>query len=292
MKKIKVWINGKLIDADKAKISVFDRGFLYGDGVFETMRSYAGVVFKLDRHLNRLFASLRVIKIDPPCGKTYFKEAVCKLLRTNGLKSAYIRLAVTRGEGGFGIGYPRSKDDFSPNIVIVAREFRGYPEWMHKRGISAKVVRARQNEYSPLSGIKSMNYLNYILARFHAKENGCDEAILTNTKGYVTEGATSNIFLVKDDGLITPSLDSGILPGITREVIIEIARRLRLKVSERKVLPSELPKTDEIFLTNSLAEVLPVIKIGPKRVGRGVPGDITKLLRISYQKQVIREVLR
>lgn len=285
---MKIWINGRQADQKDAKVSVFDRGFLYGDGLFETMRSYAGVVFRLNRHLSRLFGSFSALKMAPPNNKKYFKEAVLKLLRTNGLKSAYIRIAVTRGEGGFGIGY---KDDFSPTVVIVAKEFRGYPEWMHKRGISAKVVDVRQNEYSPLSGVKSMNYLNYILARFRAKEDGCDEAILMNTKGDVTEGATSNIFFVKNDALITPFLDSGILPGVTRETILEIARRLKLKVSERRVSPSELTGADEIFLTNSLAEVLPVTRIGPRRVGRGIPGDLTKLLSISYQKQVIREVL-
>lgn len=268
------------VDAKGAKVSVFDRGFLYGDGVFETMRAYAGVVFKLDEHIDRLFGALKAVKIKPPRGKKYFKSIIQRLLKINRLKSAYVRLAVTRGEGGFGIGY---KDDLRPSVVLVAKQFDGYPEWMHERGISAKIVDARQNDLSPLCGIKSMNYLNYILARFHAKESGYDEAILANTKGYITEAATSNIFFVKNGALVTPSLDSGILPGIARQVIIDIAGRLKIKVSERKVSPPELSNADEIFLTNSLAEVLPVTHIGRKKVGNGKPGKLTQLLAISYK---------
>lgn len=244
------------------------------------MRAYGGIVFKLDGHIDRLFGALKVVKIEPPQSKKYFKAVIQKLLKINRLESAYVRLAVTRGEGGFGIGY---KDNFSPTAIIVAKQFDGYPEWMHERGISARIVNVRQNDLSPLCGIKSMNYLNYILARFHAKGSGSDEAILMNTKGHVTEAATSNIFFVKKGALITPSLDSGILPGITRSVVIKIAQKLHIKVVEKKVVPKDLLTADEIFLTNSLAEVLPVTKIGPKKVGNGKPGKLTKLLAIAYQ---------
>lgn len=289
MKKAKVWMNGKLVDSEKAKVSVFDRGFLYGDGIFETMRCYAGVVFKLDEHLTRLNLSFSVMKMNPPHSRQYFKDAIYDTLRSNNLSNAYIRLAVTRGEGRFGIGY---KDDFIPNIVIVAKQFEEYPSWMHKKGISAKIVTMRQNEYSPLSRIKSLNFLPHILARFYAKASGADEAILVNTKGCIAEGATSNIFLVKGKSIVTPSLDSGILPGITRGVIIKIARRLEFNVKEKAVSRRELFNADEVLLTNSLAEVLPVRSVDSNRIGDGSPGDITKLLHISYQKEVIREVLR
>lgn len=286
--KTKIWINGKFFGEDKAKISIFDRSFLYGDAVFETMRGYAGVIFKLDAHLTRLLRSLRSLKIKHGYTKDHLKKAVYKTLNANALKSAYVRLVITRGEGRFGIGY---KDTFTPNLIIVAKDFEGYPEWMFQKGVSARIIGV-QNEYSILSNIKSSNYLNFILARFDAQGMGSDEAILTNTKGNITEGATSNVFIVRSGTIITPSINSGVLPGITRSVIIGIARKLRLPVREKAVSRRELLGADEAFLTNSLAEVLPVTKIEGKRVGEGTVGPVTKLLHISYQKQVIREVLK
>ena len=282
----KIWINGKFVDTDKARVSVFDRGFMYGDGVFETMRSYAGKVFKLDLHLERLFKSLDVIGIKNKYSKKYLQDAIEKTLKTNSLLSAYIKLIVTRGEGRFGISH---KDIFSPNVVIMAKDFEGYPGWMFNTGLNVNITGV-QNEEAVTSRIKTLNYLPYILARFDAKDMGFDEAVLTNTKGYITEGATSNIFIVKNSILITPSEDSGILPGITRSIIIEIAKKLKISVKERLLSRRELLGADEAFLTNSLAEVLPVTKVDSKRVGSGVVGEITKLMRISYQKTVIREV--
>ena len=289
MKRLKVWINRRFVGIDDAKISAFDRGFLYGDGIFETMRSYAGKVFRLDEHLDRLFASLKIVRIKLPYKKRYLERIIYKSLAINDLKSAYIRLTITRGEGRFGINY---RDKFTPNLVMVAKEFGDYPGWMYKKGISAAVVSLRQNEYSPTTKIKSLNFLNYILARLEAKAKGFDEAILTNTKGAVAEGATSNIFLIKNRRLATPSLKSGIVPGVTRAVIIGIAKSLRLDLKEGQVSYKELLNSDEVFLTNSLAEVLPVIRIDSKMIGDGQPGDITKLLHVSYQKEVIRYSLQ
>ena len=283
----KVYINGKLVNTDKAKISIFDRSFLYGDAAFETMRGYAGVVFRLDEHLARLIGSLKILRVKDAYTKDYLKKAVYEVLNANRLKSAYVRIVVTRGEGRFGIGY---KDTFKPNLIIVAKDFEGYPGCIFSKGIDAKIIGVT-NEYSVLSKMKTANYLNYILARFDAQSAGSDEAILTNTKGCITEGATSNIFIVKNNGLITPSESSGILPGITRGVIIEIAKKLKISVKEKLLSRRELLGADEIFLTNSLAEVLPVTRVDSKRVGSGLVGDITKLLRISYQKAVIREMV-
>ncbi len=287
-KKLKVWINKRFVDTNTAKISIFDRGYLYGDGIFETMRSYAGVIFKLDDHLDRLFNALKVMRMKPPYKKQVFENIIYKCIETNGIKSGYIRLAITRGEGRFGISY---KDNFRPNTVIVAKPFGEYPDWMYKSGIKSKIVSIRQNEYSPVSAIKSSNFLQFILARLYAKEDGYDEAILLNTKGNVAEAATSNIFFVKREFLVTPSIDSGILPGVTRRVIIEIAKKLKMGVRERTVSPRELKSADEIFLTNSLVEVMPVTGVNGRRVGNGLVGTVTKLLHISYQKQVIRETL-
>jgi branched-chain amino acid aminotransferase len=284
----KVFINGKLLDESRAKISIFDRSFLYGDAAFETMRSYAGVVFKLDEHIARLLKALKALKIKHSYTKDRLKGIVQKALNANGLKSAYVRLVITRGEGRFGIGH---KDVFTPNVVVVAKNFEGYPDWMLSKGVSAKIIGVA-NEYSALSGMKTANYLNYILARLDAQDLGFDEAILTNTKGHITEGATSNIFLVRSGRLITPSIGSGVLPGVTRAVVIDIARKLKISVKERAVLRDELSGADETFLTNSLAEILPVTRVDSKNIADGKIGRITKLLHISYQKQVIREVIR
>lgn len=288
MTKEKICINGKLSNPNNAKVSIFDRSFLYGDAVFETMRAYAGVVFKLDRHLDRLIDSLKILKIKHKYAKAQLTEQIYRTIGANKLKSAYVRLVVTRGAGRFGIGY---KDEFKPSLIIVAKKFEGYPAWMFSEGIGAKVTGV-QNEYSALSRIKTANYLNFILARFNAQAAGYDEAILTNTKGYITEAATSNIFLVRSNSLITPSIESGVLPGITREVVIGIAKKLKLSLGQRSVTQRELSCADEIFLTNSMAEILPVTKINSRKVALGKIGPITKLLHISYQKQVIREVLR
>jgi branched-chain amino acid aminotransferase len=284
----KVWINGKFYDSDRAKISVFDRGFMYGDGAFETMRSYAGTVFRLDDHIGRLATSLGALGIRPPCSGKALASTVYRALKANGLKNAYIKVVVTRGEGRFGIGY---KDRLIPSTVVVAKDFEGYPEWMFSEGLTASIAGLRQNELSILSRVKSLSFLGYILARFEAKDMGYDEAILLNTKGTVAEAATSNVFIVKDGSLATPSLLDGVLPGVTRACVMTLAKKAGIKTSERAVKPGELMAADEVFLTNSLAEILPVTRVGRARIGNGRPGEITKLLRISYQMEVIREVL-
>jgi len=280
----KVWINKKLLDTDKARISVFDRGFMYGDGVFETMRGYDGVVFKIDRHVDRLFNSLKTARFSSPYSKEYLVREVYRVMHINNLKSAYIRVIMTRGEGRFGMEY---RDEFKPNTVIIAKEFRGYPERMYTDGIAAGIVGIRRNELSPTSGIKSLNFLDNILARFEARDKGFDEAIIANSKGHIAEAATSNIFMVKGSGLVTPSLESGILPGVTRSVIMQIARRMKIFVKEMAVTCRELMNSEEVFLTNSLSEVLPIVSIDRKKIGRGVPGELTKLLHRSYRKETL-----
>ncbi|MFA6141858.1 MAG: aminotransferase class IV [Candidatus Omnitrophota bacterium] len=279
MKTQKVWINSRLVDARDAKVSVFDRGLLYGDGIFETMRSYAGVVFKIDKHLDRLFNSMKFLRINPPYSKAEFENGIYRMLKSNNLKNAYIRLTVTRGEN-------------KSNAVIIARDFEGYPGSIYKYGITAKIADTRQNEYSPIVNIKTLNFLNYIMSKEEAKRDGFDDAILINTKGYVAEAATSNVFIVKKDSLITPAISCGILPGITRAVVIEIAKRLKMKTIEKCCTVSELLNSNEVLLTNSCAEVVPVVKVGSKCIGSGKPGELTKLLHISYQKEVIRAVIR
>ncbi len=278
----KVWINGRYIGSKKANISVFDRGFLYGDGVFETMRSYHGVVFRLADHIERLFRSLKLIKIKVPYSKGRIKAVIYNVLAINKLKDAYIRLSVSRGEGRMGIDTSAKS---RPTVVVVASDFRSYPRRMYEEGISAKVVSTRQNEYTPISRIKSFNFLNNILARIEAKSRGFDEAILMNTSGLITEAATSNIFLVSRSSLKTPSVECGILPGVTRRVILNLANRLGIKVYEKRIPLGELTQTDEVFLTNSLFEILPVTRIDSKRIGKGRPGYITGLLQNLYTRE-------
>jgi branched-chain amino acid aminotransferase len=284
MRKIKVWMNGKAVDIDKAKISIFDRGFLYGDGLFETMRSYSGKTFKTGEHMTRLFNSSRLMKIKIPYSSSGIEKAIRGLLKINGIKDASIRITATRGEGFFSLErYKQSR----ANVVITVREFNGYPERFYSRGITAEISRIRQNEYSPSSSIKTLNFLNYILARYAAQDSGYDEAILVNMKNNVAEAAASNIFLAKDNALFTPSLDSGILPGVTRSAVIGLAKKLGIKVSQKAISRKELAGADEVFLTSSLAEVLPVVKIGRAAIGSGRPGKITKLLHAAYRKMVL-----
>lgn len=286
MSDLKIWINERFLDSKNANVSVFDRGFMYGDGLFETMRSYDGKVFRMMDHLDRLFRSFRVMRLKVPYDAKYLAGTVYATLGLNKLKDAYVRITVTRGDATPGL---TAKDDSNPNVVIFAKEFTNYPEHMYSRGISATIVNVRQNEHTPVTGIKSLNFLNYIIARFHAKDGGFDDAILKNSQGNIAEGATSNIFIVRQKELITPSLESGILPGVTRRVVLELARHVHLRARELRITEADLLGADEVFLTNSLVELLPVIKVGGRRIGSGKPGPATGALHSAYKRQVARE---
>ncbi len=279
---MKVWINNKVIDSKSAKVSVFDRGFLYGDGVFESARSYGGIVFGLDAHLARLKNSLRIVRIKPTYSDKELKKAIYSLLETNHLGDAYIRVNITRGEGRFAIG--QFEEKFTPKVIIFAKPFVPYPKRIYEKGISAKVAAVRVNEHSPVSRIKSLGFLNNILARLEARKAGCDEAILMNTKGHIAEAATSNIFISRGSMLMTPSPASGILPGVTRKVVMGLAKAAGLKPEEGSISYSELTGSEEVFLTNSLFEVLPVVKIDGRKIGSGRVGGKTALLAALYKK--------
>lgn len=281
---MKIWLNGRMVDTQDAKVSIFDRGFLYGDGLFETMRAYGGLIFKMEDHLTRLKRSLGILRIRIPYSKEELGGAICRLLKINDFSDAYIRLTVTRGEGRLGI---EVSDSFRPTVVIVAKQFEPYPSWMYNNGISAKVVPSpKLNEYSAASGVKSLNFLDYILARQVAKRLGFGEAILVNTKGFIAEASTSNVFLALGRKIITPSLDSGILPGITRKVVLALAKRSGLEAVEKKVSHSELLKANEVFLTNSLFEIIPVTMIDGKVIGDRRVGRVTRLLSAEYKSRV------
>ena len=265
---------------DRAKISIFSHGLLYGDGLFETMRAYEGRVFRLDAHIKRLFQASKVLHLALAWSQRGLKEMVYRLINLNGLKNASIRLSICRGEGPRGIDIAKCK---SPILFITARKVP-----LHlNRPCRAAVSHIRQNEFPPLSQIKSFNFLNQILAKIEAKERKADDAILLNTSGCIAEATTSNIFLVlKNKSLVTPSLESGILPGITRTVVIELAPQLGLKIFEKKVYPSALFDAEEAFLTNSLKEIIPLISIDDKPIGKGKPGPITKRIHQAYKKLV------
>ncbi len=282
-----VYINGSLVLEEEAKVSVFDRGFLYGDGVFETMRSYSGHVFRLEKHLSRLFGSLKTLKInirfDPPA----LEKAVYDTLRANSLSEAYVRLTISRGEGPLG---PSPVGCESPKVIIIARKFEPYPAISYEKGWRAIVVGTRQNASSPLSQIKSCNYLNYILAKMEAISRGVNEGILLNAQRYVAEASASNIFLVDDGAIATPSVRDGILPGITRQVILEIATSMGIKAVERKITLDELFACQECFLTNTLMEVMPLVEIDWRQIGSGKPGSLTAKLHQAYKELVKEEV--
>jgi branched-chain amino acid aminotransferase len=280
---MKIFVNERIVDEEKAVISVFDRGLLYGDGVFETMRSYNGKVLAFDRHLDRLYESAEAIDIKIDKDRKYIKYIIYKLLKVNRLEDAYIRLAATRGKGRVGLDATTAKER---GLVIIVKGFKPYPPRFYKKGITLYTSSIRRNEKSLLCGIKSLNYLNNILARMEAQKTGADDALLLNTEGYVAESAVSNIFMIKGKRLVTPSIDSGILPGITREIVLSLADGSDLSVSARHIRLPELKSADEIFLTNTLMEIIPVVRIDGKKIRTGRPGPLTKSLHRQYRFKI------
>ncbi|MDH5174473.1 MAG: branched-chain-amino-acid transaminase [Elusimicrobiota bacterium] len=283
----KIFLNGSFVNLSRARISVFDRGFLYGDGLFETMRAYCGEVFRLEDHLDRLFRSAREIELSFSYTREKLKNIIERIIKINNLSEAYIRLTISRGVSQPGL---ISKPKASATLVIVAKEFKPLSPSEYGRGWRATIVETRQNQASPLSRLKSLNFLNNILARKEAKAKRFDEGILLNTSGDVTESSTGNIFLVKRDSIITPPEVAGLLAGITRGVVLELATSLGLKVFDRKVSPDELMGAEEAFLTNSLIEIMPLVEIDSRRIGKGKPGPVTERIHKAYKNLVKREI--
>ncbi|MEM2150237.1 MAG: branched-chain-amino-acid transaminase, partial [Candidatus Bathyarchaeia archaeon] len=270
-----VYIDGKFYPKDEAKISVFDHGFLYGDGVFEGIRAYDGVVFKLKEHIDRLYNSAHAIMLDIPLTKEEMIEAVLETLRRNNLRDAYIRLVVTRGAGDLGLD-PRKCA--KPSIIIIAVPLlRLYDEEKRRKGISMIVSWVRRDPVDATSHeIKSLNYLNSILAKIEANNVGADEALILDTNGYICEATGENIFIVKDGKLYTPPRSSGALPGITASVVKRIAAKLGYEVIERNITVTELYSADEAFLTGTGAEIMPIREVNKRRIGEGKMGPITE----------------
>lgn len=277
-----VYLNGSLIPRSQARISALDYGFLYGFGLFETMRAYEGQVFRLDRHLNRLVHSAEVLGL--PIGVTDLKSAVMATIQANQLGDARVRITISIGEGGI-VPDPSTCD--KPTVLILAGHYQPYPQQVYEKGFRAIVSSIRRNSQSPLSRLKSANYLESILARQEARAAGIDEALCLNEKGLLAEASMSNIFLVTNSILRTPGQDSGILPGITRETILELASPLGINTVEHDIRLDELFQAQEAFLTNSLMEIMPLTEIDGKPIGPGRPGPLTKRLAMAYKKLVM-----
>ncbi|MBS7634013.1 branched-chain-amino-acid transaminase [Candidatus Bathyarchaeota archaeon] len=280
-----IYIDGVFHPRSEAKISVFDHGFLYGDGVFEGIRAYDGVVFKLKEHIDRLYASAHAIMLNIPLSKEDMVEAVLETLRRNNLRDAYIRLIVTRGVGDLGLD-PRKC--LKPSIVIIAvPALKLYDEEKRRRGISVTVSWTRRDSVDATSHeIKSLNYLNSILAKIEANNAGADEAIILDAHGYICEATGENIFLVKDGRLYTPPRSSGALPGITASVVKKIAFKLGYEVIERNLTVTELYSADEAFLTGTGAEIMPIGEVNKRIIGGGKIGPVTERILEEFKKIV------
>jgi len=279
-----VYINGEYIPRSRAAISVYDHGFLYGDGVFEGIRAYNGVVFKLREHIDRLYDSAKAIMLEIPISKEELMEAVLETLRRNGLRDAYVRLVVTRGVGDLGLD-PRKCG--RPNIVIITEpSIILYDGESKLRGISLIISSIRRDRVDATTHqIKSMNYLNSILAKIEAIVAGADDAVMLDERGFVAETTSTNIFIVKNGRIITPPPTTGALPGITRNFVIELARRLGYEVEERDITPFELLTADEVFVTGTGAEILPVTGIAGRVIGDGRAGRITRHLMEEFERE-------
>ena len=283
-----VCLNGSLIPHSRAHISVSDHGFLYGYGLFETMRVYQGHIFRLDRHLARLRRSAQSLGLTHSIlnimeGKQSLETACMATLESNKLKDARLRLTVSAGEGDM---TPDPSTCSSPTVLITVRNLVPLPLGKYKTGFKAALSSLRRNSQSPLSRLKSTCYMENILARMAARAAGCDEAILLNEQGYLAEGSTTNIFLASNGELITPSLESGVLSGITREAVLEIARASNIKTLERQVELKELIESEEAFVTNSILELMPLTWFEGKSIGLGKPGELTSRLIAAYRKLV------
>ncbi|MEY3032573.1 MAG: branched-chain-amino-acid transaminase [Planctomycetia bacterium] len=275
-----IFINDRLVPEAEARISVFDHGLLYGDGVFEGLRSYAGRVFRLDAHLDRLWASARAICLEIPLAKEALAKAVIDTLAANGLEDGYIRLIVTRGAGTLGLDPNRCSN---PQVIIIADTISLYPQEFYDQGLRIVTAATQRIQPAALSPrIKSLNYLNNIMAKLEGLRAGCVEALMLNHKGEVAECTGDNVFVVRSGRLLTPPPDAGILEGITRNAVMELAHAAGIDCREATLTRHDLYTADECFLTGTAAEVIPVVDIDGRAIGSGVPGPVTSRLKDDF----------
>jgi branched-chain amino acid aminotransferase len=281
---MRIYLNNKFIDERRATVSVFDHGFLYGDGVFETLRSYHGRLFRLDEHLKRLKKSAQGLEISLPLAVPALRRLLNETLLVNHLKNALLRICISRGCGPIGLDPELCK---KPTIVIIPRIFNGYSKRQYQKGLKIAIVSVRRTPRAVLDPrIKSANFLNNILAKIQAKRARADEGLMLAADGYLTEGSISNFFIVKGGRLYTPTVELGILAGITRRLVIDMAERADIPVKETRLRPSDLYKADECFLTNTSMEIMPVAKADGYTIGDAKPGPVTRFLHEAYQEQV------
>jgi branched-chain amino acid aminotransferase len=279
---LKIYINGTLFDKEDAKISVYDHGLLYGDGVFEGIRSYAGKVFRMEEHLDRLWNSAKAIWLQIPLSKQDMAKAIEDTLTANGIKDGYIRVVVTRGVGTLGLDPNHCK---TPQVIIITDYISLYPEELYQKGLELVTVSTQRTHPAALSPrVKSLNYLNNILAKIEGLQAGCIEALMLNHKGEVAECTGDNIFLVRAGRILTPPNEAGILEGITRQAVIDIARGIGKEVLEVPLTKHDVYIADECFLTGTAAEVVPVVKVDCRAIGTGAPGPITRDLMARFHE--------
>ncbi|MBI5385273.1 MAG: branched-chain-amino-acid transaminase [Verrucomicrobia bacterium] len=277
---MKVYIDGKFCDEKSAKVSVFDHGLLYGDGVFEGIRAYHGRVFKLKEHIDRLFCSAKAILLRIPMSHEALCEATLEACRRNKIRDGYIRLLVTRGAGTLGLDPNRCP---KASVIIIVATIQLYPKELYERGMGIVTVPTTRNLINAINpAIKSLNYLNNILAKIEAHNAGVEEAIMLNSEGFVAECTGDNIFMVKGNQLLTPPLYAGALYGITRATVMDLAREAGFQVMETNLTRYDLFNADECFLTGTGAEVVPVVKIDGRVIGAGKPGPATRMLVEKY----------
>ena len=277
-----IYIDGEFLPKAEAKVSVFDHGLLYGDGVFEGIRSYNGRVFKLDEHLERLYDSAKSIMLEIPISIDTMKETVLETLRRNHLREAYIRLIITRGVGDLGLDPDKCP---KPSIIIIADKIVLYPQKFYEDGLEIVTASVRRNYAEAINPrIKSLNYLNNILAKIEGKQAGAEEVLMLNAEGYVVECSGDNIFWIKNGTLVTPPVHMGILEGVTRNSVIDIAREAGIRLEERVFTRHDLYIADECFLTGTAAEVIPVVKIDRRAIGDGQPGKMTQRLIAAFRQ--------
>lgn len=278
---LKIFLNGKFVEASEAKVSVFDHGVLYGDGVFEGIRSYNRRVFKLVEHIDRLFESADAIRLEIPLTKDAMAGKILETLKMNDLNDAYIRVVVTRGDGDLGLD-PRKCP--TPTVFIITDKIALYPEDFYQNGLPITIAKTRRNHPITVDPrIKSLNYLNNILARIEAIDAGVEEAIMLNLDGYVVECTGDNIFIFKGGKLMTPPSEIGALEGVTQDTAIGLAKKRGITTEYKKMKPEELLDAEECFLTGTAAEIIPVVEISGKKIGSGRPGKITHQLRQDYR---------
>ena len=285
-KPLTIYIDGKFVPESEAKVSVFDHGLLYGDGIFEGIRFYNGRVFRLEEHLDRLWDSARSICLEIPVSREEMTEALLETIRQNGLRDGYIRQIVTRGVGNLGLNPMQCK---RPSIIIIAATIALYPEEVYRNGLTIVTCATRRMNAAALNpAVKSLNYLNNVMARIEANLAGADEALMLNDAGNVAECTADNVFIIKKGQIFTPPITAGALRGITRSVVFEIAAEMGMEVSETDITRHDVFVADECFLTGTAAELIPVIKADGRVIGTGKPGPISTRM-IARFRELVRE---